>query len=107
MKEELSVVGKRLPLWDAHDKVTGATKYTVDIKLPEMLVGKVLKESPAAKADIRNGDIIVELAGSKVSRPVDLQMTVDRTPIGKKHELKLIRDGREMSVPVVLEEMER
>jgi serine protease Do len=70
-----------------------------------VLVTTVLEESPAAKAGLRSGDIIVEFAGSKVSRTIDLQMTVDRTPIGTEQELKLIRDGKEMSVAVVLEEM--
>jgi len=42
MSEELLVVGKRLPRWQAHAKAMGAAKYTVDIKLTGMLVGKVL-----------------------------------------------------------------
>src|SRR4030042_3827449 len=55
MKEELSVVGKRLPQWAAFDKVTGAAKYTVDIKLPNMLTGKVLT-SPYPHARIKKID---------------------------------------------------
>lgn len=55
MKEELSVVGKRLPRWGAYDIVTGTARYTVDIKLPGMLVGKVLT-SPHAHARIKKID---------------------------------------------------
>ena len=55
MKEELSVVGKRLPQWGAFDKVTGAAKFTVDIELPGMLVGKVLS-SPHPHAKIKKID---------------------------------------------------
>jgi xanthine dehydrogenase molybdenum-binding subunit len=55
MRETLSVVGKRVSRWAAHDKVTGAAKYTVDIKLPGMLAGKVLF-SPHAHARIRRID---------------------------------------------------
>src|SRR5271157_5406804 len=55
MKDELSVVGKRLPRWAAHDIVTGAARYTVDLKLPGMLVGKVLT-SPYAHARIKKID---------------------------------------------------
>jgi xanthine dehydrogenase molybdenum-binding subunit len=51
MSKELCVVGKRVPRWGAYDKVTGTAKYTVDIKLPGMLVGKVLF-SPHAHARI-------------------------------------------------------
>jgi len=49
--EELSVVGKRLPRVDAIEKATGEAKYTVDIKLPGMLYGKVLR-SPHPHARI-------------------------------------------------------
>lgn len=51
MTEELSVVGKRLPRWAAYDKATGEARYTADIKLPGMLVGKVLT-SPHPHAKI-------------------------------------------------------
>jgi serine protease Do len=70
-----------------------------------VLVGEVLEGSPAAKAGIQSGDIIVEFAGSRVGCPVELQMTVDRTPIDTEQQLKLIRDGKEVLVSVVLEEM--
>ena len=55
MKDELSVVGKRLPQWGDFDKVTGAAKFTVDIELPGMLVGKVLA-SPHPHARIKKID---------------------------------------------------
>jgi xanthine dehydrogenase molybdenum-binding subunit len=55
MKDDLSVVGKRLPRWDAAAKATGAAKYAADIQLPGMLIGKVLT-SPHAHARILNID---------------------------------------------------
>lgn len=55
MSQELYVVGKRLPRPDAFEKATGAAKYTVDIKLPGMLIGKVLR-SPHPHAKILKVD---------------------------------------------------
>jgi len=49
--EKLSVIGKRVPLEDAYEKVTGRTKFAVDISLPGMLNAKVLR-SPYAHARI-------------------------------------------------------
>ncbi len=49
---EFSVIGKRLPMVDAPEKVTGAGIYTDDMALPGMLVGKIL-HSPYAHARIR------------------------------------------------------
>lgn len=48
---ELPVVGRRVPRLDAHAKVTGAARYTVDIKLPGMLFARVLR-SPHAHARV-------------------------------------------------------
>jgi len=52
---EFSVIGKRLPMVDAPEKVTGAGIYTDDMALPGMLVGKIL-HSPHAHARIRSID---------------------------------------------------
>ena len=48
---ELSVVGKSVPRVDAVEKVTGKARYSVDLKLPGMLHGKVLR-SPYPHARI-------------------------------------------------------
>lgn len=53
MVKELSVVGKRLPLQDAYEKVTGSLRFGVDISLSGMLCAKVLR-SPYAHAKIVN-----------------------------------------------------
>ncbi len=55
MSQEFSVVGKRLPGPDAIDKATGAAKYTGDMKLTGMLIGKILR-SPYAHARILRVD---------------------------------------------------
>jgi 4-hydroxybenzoyl-CoA reductase alpha subunit len=51
----VSVVGKPAPLVDARAKVTGSGVYTDDIKLPGMLVGKILR-SPLPHARILSID---------------------------------------------------
>ncbi|MFC1861473.1 xanthine dehydrogenase family protein molybdopterin-binding subunit [Chloroflexota bacterium] len=55
MSNQLSVVGKRIPRQNAEDKVTGAARYTVDIKLPGILEGMVLR-SPYPHARILSVD---------------------------------------------------
>ena len=49
------VIGTRLDRYDATDKVTGRAQYGADIRLPNMLYGKVLR-SPHAHAVIRSID---------------------------------------------------
>jgi xanthine dehydrogenase molybdenum-binding subunit len=55
MGRALSVVGQRVPAYAGAKKVTGAAKFSVDISLPGMLVGKLL-HSPFAHANIKKID---------------------------------------------------
>lgn len=50
---EFNVVGKSVPRTDAHEKVTGRAVYAGDIRLPNMLYGKMLL-SPHPHARIKN-----------------------------------------------------
>ncbi|MCH8946082.1 MAG: 4-hydroxybenzoyl-CoA reductase subunit alpha [Acidobacteria bacterium] len=52
---QFSVVGQRLPMVDAREKVTGAGVYADDLVLPGMLVGRIL-HSPHPHARIRSID---------------------------------------------------
>jgi serine protease Do len=69
------------------------------------LVRDVSKEdSPAAKAGLRSGDIIVEVDGKKVASPKQLTETVADMPVGKSIVLKYMRDGRLETTRVTLGE---
>jgi 4-hydroxybenzoyl-CoA reductase subunit alpha len=56
MSAEFSIIGKPTAMVDAAEKTTGAGKYTDDLSVPGMLVGKIL-HSPYPHARIRNIDI--------------------------------------------------
>ncbi len=66
MEEKLDYVGKRIPRKDGPAKVTGRAKYTVDVQLPGMLVGRILR-SPHPHAKILSIDVsqAQRLAGVK------------------------------------------
>ena len=49
---ELKVIGKSAPRHNGRAKVTGAIHYTVDVKLPGMLHGRILR-SPLPHAVVR------------------------------------------------------
>jgi CO/xanthine dehydrogenase Mo-binding subunit len=53
---ELDYVGRRIPRKDGPDKVTGRARYAVDIQLPGMLIGRILR-SPHPHARILSIDI--------------------------------------------------
>ena len=53
---QLQVIGKPVPRQNGRAKVTGATRYTVDLKLPGMLYGRILR-SAWPHARIRSVDV--------------------------------------------------
>ncbi len=53
---DYTIIGKRMPRVDSRAKVTGEVCFTSDLKLPRMLVGKVLR-SPLPHARILNIDV--------------------------------------------------
>jgi xanthine dehydrogenase YagR molybdenum-binding subunit len=53
---EFRLIGKRTPRLDGRKVVTGSAPYTQDIRLKDMLIGKILR-SPHAKAEIVSVDL--------------------------------------------------
>ena len=67
------------------------------------VVTQVEPDSPGAKAGLQIGDVISEIDGRKVSDAGELQVIVGQKQPGSKVMLKVLRDGKSMSIPVTLE----
>lgn len=61
-------------------------------------------DTPAAKAGLRSGDVIVEFDGKKVTSPKQLTEMVADAPVGKATSLKYVRDGHVESSTINLGE---
>jgi len=70
------------------------------------LVAQVSPGSPAEKAGIEQGDIILEFDGKKISEANDLPRIVASTPMGKMIALKLSREGKVMERSLKVGEMD-
>lgn len=70
------------------------------------LVANVVPGSPADKAGIQAGDIIVAFQGQKIENVKDLPHTIGETPIGTTAEITIIRQGEKQKLPVTVQEME-
>jgi serine protease Do len=66
------------------------------------LVADVSIDSPAAKAGLKAGDIIVGYAGKPVNDSTDLPPLVGSTKPGANRTLIVIRDGREQEIAITL-----
>src|SRR5437899_7722951 len=61
------------------------------------LVTSVNAGSPAAKAGLKQGDVIVEYDGRPVGRAGDLPRAVAETPVGRAVPVKVVRDGKPLT----------
>jgi len=69
------------------------------------LVSQVLPNSPAAKAGIKAGDIILSFDGKPIEQSSQLPPLVGTTPVGKTVSLSLLRDGKSKTVDVTIEKL--
>jgi serine protease Do len=69
-----------------------------------VLVSDVLADSPAKRAKLERGDVIVEFDGRAVENPTQFRNLVAQTPIGKKVRVKFLRGGKERDLEVTIAE---
>lgn len=81
---------------------------TIGLKRPEgAVVSVVTPNSPAAEAGVVVNDIILEFNRSPISSVRDLTRAVADTPVGQRAPLLLLRDGKRMTLNVIVERREK
>jgi serine protease Do len=87
----------------------GATVRDVDeadtktSKLPSLtgvLIEDVAADSPAAKAGLKKGDVVVEFDGERVRSVRQFTRLVQETPAGRRIQTGVMRDGQHVAVTV-------
>jgi xanthine dehydrogenase YagR molybdenum-binding subunit len=92
--EKLNVIGKPTPRLDGRAKVTGAAKYTADVKLPGMLYARMVT-SPHPHARVKSIDTSAaeRAPGVKAVHVLDKVMGVaqEKKPDGREEKYPLVR----------------
>ena len=60
-----------------------------------VLVSSIHKESPARKAGLRVGDVILAVNGRKINDPAEMKFRLATVMLGDKTDLSIIRKGKE------------
>jgi serine protease Do len=68
------------------------------------LIGDVVPDSPASKAGLKRGDIVLELDGQTVNNSQDLSVRVAQMAPGTVAHLKIFRSGQNQDMDVTLGE---
>jgi serine protease Do len=77
-----------------------------ELKLPGeygAVVTEVKEDSPAARAGLKENDVVLEFAGERVRSVAELKRLIHETPPGRSVILKVSRDGQARTVSVTTE----
>ncbi|MGQ4616373.1 trypsin-like peptidase domain-containing protein [Nocardia sp. R7R-8] len=83
--------------------LSARTKQVANEVMSGAAVADVVAGGPAARAGIVEGDVIVKVGDREVTGPDELVVAVQSRKIGETVNVQLIRDGRQVDVPVTLE----
>lgn len=69
------------------------------------LVADVVPDSPAAKAGLQQGDVILEFNGEEITRSSDLPPKVGQADVGSEADLTVMRNGERTTVTFTVGEL--
>ena len=68
------------------------------------LINKVLKDSPADKAGLLPGDIVILIDGKKIRNANDVRNRIGLLPVGERIKFKLLRESKEFELTILVDE---
>ena len=75
------------------------------LKLPEergALLGKIVPDSPAAKAGLKENDVVLEVNGQRIEGTEQFRRMIHEIPAGRNVNLTVWRDGRSQNIKVTV-----
>jgi serine protease Do len=86
--------------------ITQDLKDTLNLKdIKGALVADVTEDGPAEKAGFKRGDVIITFDGKEINESNDLPKIVSSTPVGKKVDVDVLREGKKMILQAKLGEL--
>jgi serine protease Do len=76
-----------------------------ELKLPAergVLLGRIVPDSPAAKAGLKENDVITEINGQRVEGETQFRRVIHEIPAGRSASFTVWRDGRAQTINVTL-----
>lgn len=96
---------KRAYLGVAIQPITHQLAEQLGVKARQgVLIGEVQPGTPANKAGLKPGDVILQFNGRDVSSTNELQGYVEQTPVGSTVPVLVLRDGKRVTINVTVEE---
>jgi serine protease Do len=70
------------------------------------IIAEISKDSPAQKAGLHKGDIILQLGGKDITTTKKLQKIVAEAEIGKSLDVVILRKNKKTTLPVIIEALQ-
>ena len=67
-----------------------------------VVLGKIVPDSPAAKAGLKENDVVMEINGQRVEGAAQFRRMIHEIPAGRTIQLTVWRDGRSQTVSATL-----
>ena len=86
--------------------ITPALAQEFNLKAPTgALIGDVVANGPADQAGLKDGDVVTEFNGQKITDSRQLQLAVAETSPGSKATVKILRDGDSKTLEVTVKQL--
>jgi serine protease Do len=81
-----------------------------ELKLPAergVLIGKIVPDSPAAKAGLKENDVVTEINGQHIEGTAQFRRIIHEIPAGRTAQITVWREGRSQTLSVTLGKAEQ
>src|SRR3984893_9285446 len=99
------VIDDEGPSWLGVETREVTSDTAKELKLPAergVVVGRITSDSPAAKAGLKEKDVITEVNGQRVEGSAQFRRMIHEIPAGRAAQLTLWRDGRTQTLSATL-----
>jgi serine protease Do len=103
--EDTMVIGDEGASWLGVESQEISSEKAKELKLPAergVLLERIVPDSPAAKAGLKDNDVITEINGQRVEGAAQFRRMIHEIPAGRSAQFSVWRDGRAQTISVTL-----
>jgi serine protease Do len=104
------VISDQGPSWLGVETQEVSSSKAKELKLPAergVLLEKIVPDSPAAKAGLKESDVVTEINGERIEGTAQFRRIIHEIPAGRTAQITVWRDGRSQSLSVTLGKAEQ
>jgi serine protease Do len=104
------VIGDEGPSWLGVETREVSSDKAKELKLPAergVLLERIVPDSPAAKAGLKENDVVMEINGQRIEGMAQFRRVIHEIPAGRTAQITVWRDGRSQTLSVTLGKAEQ